>query len=113
MLNDSSGQFKSRSKTEMNSKSGNEKILRIYREILEHAFSDSDYWYLIGNDIILDELLNFDDLAWSEIQDDLSNWDSNQLKIFTDALLSDYSNSHTEILDKRLKLNNYIERSLK
>lgn len=102
------GYFKGRSETNVRSKSTNKNVLSVYIKILENAYSDSDYWYLIGNDLLLDMLYDFDDLDLFELSHDLCNWAPNELEIFAGALESDYSGSHDDLLPKRIYLYGYL-----
>ncbi|MFC0514733.1 hypothetical protein ACFFGT_11010 [Mucilaginibacter angelicae] len=102
------GYFKGRSETSVSSKSTNKNVLSVYVKILENAYSDSDYWYLTGNDFLLDKLYDLDDLDLLELRHDLCNWAPNELEIFSGALESDYSGSHDDLLPKRIYLYGYL-----
>jgi|GEM_PF-2105815 len=100
--------YKGRSETFVSSKSANNKVLSLYNKILEHAYSDSDYWYLGGNDDLLDRLYDFDDSDLMEMGNDLQNWSLNEVEIFIQALEVDYSASHDDLLPQRAYLRGFI-----
>jgi hypothetical protein len=90
-----------RSETHVSSKSENQNVLSIYHQILEHGYSDSDYWYLIGGDYLLDILYDFNEADIQELKSDLPNWTLKELEIFREALTNDYSASHDDLLPIR------------
>jgi hypothetical protein len=97
-----------RSETHASSKSTNKNVLSVYKEILEHAYSDSDYWYLGGDEYLLDKLYNFDHSDLLELKNDLSNWEFREMQIFHRALENDYSASHDDLLPIRAYLRGCI-----
>jgi len=90
-----------RSETHVSSKSENQNVLLIYHHILEYAYSDSDYWYLIGGDYLLDILYDFNEADIQELKSDLPNWTLKELEIFREGLTNDYSASHDDLLPLR------------
>jgi hypothetical protein len=99
--------FKGRSEPISSSKSTNKQVLCVYNEILKHAYSDSDYWYLGGDGEILDMLYDFDNSDLSELKNDIGNWALNEALIFRRALENDYSASHDDLLPVRSYLYGY------
>jgi hypothetical protein len=74
-----------------NSHSLNVKVLLVYHEILEHEWSDSDYWTCgSGNEIIASQLSEFDICDWQALETDLPNWHLHQLDLFCDILTAEY-----------------------
>jgi len=97
-----------RSETHVSSKSTNKNVLSVYNEILKHAYSDSDYWYLGGDGYLLDKLYDFDRSDLLELKNDLGNWQFNEMQIFHRALENDYSASHDDLLPIRAYLRGCI-----
>jgi hypothetical protein len=100
-------QFRGRSEPISSSKSTNKQVLSVYNEILEHAYYDSDYWYLMGDGDILDMLYDFDNSDLLELKNDIGNWKPNEVWIFRRALENDYSDSHNDLLPVRSYLYGY------
>lgn len=55
--------------------------------IKKDEFTDSDYWFLAGNQGLQNWLLSFEKSDWEELKSCLNAWTSNQLNIFADILI--------------------------
>lgn len=96
--------YKCRSEKTASSKSQDKAVLALYHKILKNAYSDSDYWTLHGDQVLLDLLYDFDEASIIELENDLNNWASNELEILNGAMENDYSDSHYDLLIIRNRL---------
>jgi hypothetical protein len=64
-------------------------VLKLYSYILQNENSDSDYWTEgSGNNDVVKILENyFSENNWKELENDLDNWTTFQLEIFTECIL--------------------------
>lgn len=83
--------------TDCKTQSTNPCVLEIYSIVLIGEHRDSDYWNEDhgASDIIRVFENCFTAYDWKELEDDLKNWTTSQLELFTAAILSGYY-SYTE-----------------
>jgi hypothetical protein len=72
--------------------SKNPYVIAVYKVVLDHENSDSDYWSEeYGSSDIIGIFENLFDLNdWNELKMDLINWTAHQLELFTQAILNGY-----------------------
>jgi hypothetical protein len=85
------------------------RVLDVYNAILEDEYSDSDYWIAAGDDLIISQLMKFEEPDWTALEADLIHWTPDQLFIVANALRrEDNFNLSERILSKRCYLYGYI-----
>ena len=80
--------FKERHKETSFTKSSNNLVLKLYSFILKNEKVDSDFWTQgNGFEDIHQILFDFDENDWNDLANDLKNWTSFQIELFTNGLL--------------------------
>jgi len=80
--------FKERYKETSFTKSSNNLVLKLYSFILKNEKVDSDFWTQgNGFEDIHQILFDFDENDWNDLANDLKNWTSFQIELFTNGLL--------------------------